>query len=105
MPGEGLEHRELTVPAAVAPLTAEQEEVVELELAQMRAWLQGLLPAESHQFSVRVLGGKWTKEHRDVTWDAIQGYARTVQSHSFLVLIACHYLYASDVQNTTARTV
>ena len=71
--GEGLEHRELTVPVAVAPLTAEQAEVVELELAEMRAWLLGVLPAECHHFYVRVLGGKWTKEHRDVTWEC---YAR-----------------------------
>jgi hypothetical protein len=50
VPGDGSAHPELVVPVEVDPLTAEQEEVVELELAQMRAWLQGLLPAESHHF-------------------------------------------------------
>jgi hypothetical protein len=64
-------------------LSKEQEEEVELELAEMRAWLCSLLPAESQHFSVRVLGGRWTRRHRNLTWDAIQGYARTADAKLF----------------------
>ena len=66
--------------AAAAPeveLTAEQEAEVDAELAEVRAWLAGVLPAHTHHFSVRVLGGRWTRRNRGRPWDAVQGFARS----------------------------
>ena len=71
------------LPMQDVPLSKEQEDEVEVELAEMRAWLCSVLPAESQDFSVRVLGGRWTRRNRNLTWDAIQGYARTADAKLF----------------------
>ena len=64
-------------------LTKEQEEAVELELAEVRAWLAETLPNDCHHFSVRALGGKWTRRNRHLSWGALQGYARTAEAKAF----------------------
>lgn len=71
------------LPAEATPLTKEQEDEVDMELAAMRAWLSSMLPEGDYHFSVRVLGGKWTRKNRHLTWDAIQGYARTNDAKLF----------------------
>ena len=66
-----------------AALTAEQCEEVEQELAEVRAWLAGILPAWTEHFSVRILGGRWTRRWRQATWDCVQGYSRSALATQF----------------------
>ena len=78
-------------PASDEPLTAEQEAEVEREVAEMRAWLSSVFTPPSEEFGARILGCKWTKRHRGVAWDAVQGFARTDMAKSFCTLFEFHH--------------
>ena len=57
-------------------LTIEQEAEIDMELAEVRAWLAAIVPAHSEFFGIRAPGGRWAKKHRDLSWDSLQGYAQ-----------------------------
>ena len=71
-----LEPKRLAVPDE---LTEDQEMRVATDMAEARAWLAGMMDEEtaSGQFSIKILGGKWTQRHRTRPWDAVSAYART----------------------------
>ena len=72
------------VPVPTA-LTAEQQDVVDLEVAEMRAWLAETYPMVQQNFYARVLGGGFTsrKTKGRQAWDALQGYARTKRAQEW----------------------
>ena len=76
-----------------APLTEEQEAEVASELAEIRGWLAAVLPAHVDHFSIRVLGGNWTRRFRHNSWDALQGYCRSDMAQLFA--------YQFDLQQTS----
>ena len=64
-------------------MTDEQRELVDLEVAEVRAWLASVYPRGDQDFYARVLGGGFTMRKHRKAWDAIQGYARTERAQAF----------------------